>query len=115
MSVSFKIKGVDRMVRQLAIKGKQARIATDRQLELSSLRIERGAKTGAPVGKTGALKNTIFSAQAGSLTYKVTAPQHYAVYVEKGTRKMRAQPFLKPAIDAERPKLISNLRKIYRK
>lgn len=114
MSVSFKIKGVDRMVRQLAIKGKQARIATDRQLELSSLRIERGAKTGAPVD-TGALKNTIFSAQAGSLTYKVTAPQHYAVYVEKGTRKMRAQPFLKPAIDAERPKLISNLRKIYRK
>lgn len=114
MSVSFKIKGVDRMVRQLAIKGKQARIATDRQLELSSLRIERGAKTGAPVD-TGALKNTIFSAQAGSLTYKVTAPQHYAVYVEKGTRKMRAQPFLKPAIDAECPKLISNLRKIYRK
>lgn len=114
MSVSFKIKGVDRMVRQLAIKGKQARIATDRQLELSSLRIERGAKTGAPVD-TGALKNTIFSAQAGSLTYKVTAPQHYAIYVEKGTRKMRAQPFLKPAIDAERPKLISNLRKIYRK
>lgn len=114
MSVSFKVKGVDRMVRQLAIKSKQARTATDRQLELSSLRIERGAKTGAPVD-TGALKNTIFSAQAGSLTYKVTAPQHYAVYVEKGTRKMRAQPFLKPAIDAERPKLISNLRKIYRK
>lgn len=114
MSVSFKIKGVDRMVRRLAIKGKQARIATDRQLELSSLRIERSAKTGAPV-KTGALKNTIFSAKAGNLTYKVTAPQHYAVYVEKGTRKMRAQPFLKPAIDVERPKLISNLRKIYRK
>lgn len=114
MSVSFKVKGVDRMVRQLAIKGKQARIATDRQLELSSLRIERMAKVKAPVD-TGALKNTIFQAKAGSLTYKVTAPQHYAVYVEKGTRKMRAQPFLKPAIDAERPKLISNLRKIYRK
>ena len=114
MSVSFKIKGVDRMVRQLAIKSKQARIATDRQLELSSLRIERNAKVKTPV-KTGALKNTIFSAKAGNLTYKVTAPQHYAIYVEKGTRKMRAQPFLKPAIDAERPKLISNLRKIYRK
>ena len=114
MSVSFKVKGVDRLVRQLAIKSKQARIATDRQLELSSLRIERMAKTKAPVD-TGALKNTIFSAKTGNLTYKVTAPQHYAVYVEKGTRKMRAQPFLKPAIDVERPKLISNLRKIYSK
>ena len=112
MSVSFKVKGVDRLVRQLAIKSKQARIATDRQLELSSKRIERMAKVQAPVD-TGALKNSIFSAKAGNLTYKVTAPQHYAIYVEKGTRKMRAQPYLKPALDAERPKLISNLRKLY--
>lgn len=114
MSVSFKIKGVDRMVRQLAIKSKQARTATDRQLELSSLRIERAAKVNAPAD-TGTLKKTIFSAKAGNLTYKVTAPQHYAIFVEKGTRKMRAQPFLKPAIDTERPKLISSLRKIYSK
>ena len=112
MSVSFKVKGVDRLVRQLAIKSKQARIATDRQLELSSKRIERMAKVKAPVD-TGALKNSIFSAKAGNLTYKVTAPQHYAIYVEKGTLKMRAQPYLKPALDAERPKLISNLRKLY--
>ncbi|VEB81305.1 phage protein [Streptococcus lutetiensis] len=112
MSVYFKVKGVDRLVRQLAIKSKQARIATDRQLELSSKRIERMAKVKAPVD-TGALKNSIFSAKAGNLTYKVTAPQHYAIYVEKGTRKMRAQPYLKPALDAERPKLISNLRKLY--
>ncbi|MBT0941707.1 HK97 gp10 family phage protein [Streptococcus lutetiensis] len=112
MSVSFKVKGVDRLVRQLAIKSKQARIATDRQLELSSKRLERMAKVKAPVD-TGVLKNSIFSAKAGNLTYKVTAPQHYAIYVEKGTRKMRAQPYLKPALDAERPKLISNLRKLY--
>jgi HK97 gp10 family phage protein len=112
MSVSFKVKGLDRLVRQLAIKSKQARIATDRQLELSRKRIERMAKVKAPVD-TGALKNSIFSAKAGNLTYKVTAPQHYAIYVEKGTRKMRAQPYLKPALDAERPKLISNLRKLY--
>lgn len=114
MSIKFKVSGVDRMVRKIANKSKQARIATNRELDLSSKRIERMAKTKAPVD-TGALKNTIFSAKAGKLTYKVTAPQHYAIYVEKGTRnrKMRAQPFLKPALDAERPKLISNLRKLY--
>lgn len=114
MSISFKVKGIDRMTRQLALKGKQATVATERELQRSSLRIERMAKVKAPVD-TGALKNTIFQAKAGSLTYKVTAPQHYAIYVEKGTRKMAAQPFLSPAIDAERPKLISNLRKIYKK
>ena len=112
MSVKFKVKGVDRMVRLIANKGKQSQVATNRELDLSSKRIERIAKTKAPVD-TGALKNTIFSAKAGNLTYKVTAPQHYAIYVEKGTRKMRAQPFLQPALDTERPKLISNLRKIY--
>lgn len=112
MSIKFKVRGVDQMVRLIANKGKKARIATDRELDLSSKRIERMAKVKVPVD-TGALKNTIFSAKAGNLTYKVTAPQHYAIYVEKGTRKMRAQPFLKPAIDAEQPKLISNLRKLY--
>ena len=104
--------GVDQMVRLIANKGKQAHMATNRELDLSSKRIERMAKVKAPVD-TGALKNTIFSATAGNLTYKVTAPQHYAIYVEKGTRKMRSQPYLKPALDAERPKLISNLRKLY--
>lgn len=53
-------------------------MATNRELDLSSKRIERMAKIKAPVD-TGALKNSIFSAKAGNLTYKVTAPQHYAV------------------------------------
>ncbi|QBX15142.1 hypothetical protein Javan173_0013 [Streptococcus phage Javan173] len=102
------------MVRQMAYKSKQAQVATEKELERSSLRIERSAKVNAPV-KKGVLRNTIFSIKAGKLTYKVTAPQHYAIYVEKGTRKMRAKPFMAPAIDAERPKLINNLRKIYGK
>ena len=59
----------------MLIKAKKARIATDRELDLSSKRIERMAKVKVPVD-TGALKNTIFSAKAGNLTYKVTAPQH---------------------------------------
>lgn len=112
MSIKFKVRGVDRMVKLIASKGKQAHTATNRELDLSSKRIERNAKVKVPVD-TGALKNSIFSAKAGNLTYKVTAPQHYAIYVEKGTRRTRAQPYLKPALDAERPKLISNLRKIY--
>ena len=97
MSIKYSVKGVDRWTKRLRDKSKQAQVATDRQLELSSKRIERSAKTGAPVD-TGMLKNTIFSVKAGKLTYKVVSP------VEKGTRKMRAQPYLKPALDAERPK-----------
>ena len=78
MSVRFQVRGVDKMVRTIANKGKQARTATNRELDLSSKRIERMAKTKAPVD-TGALKNTIFSAKAGNLTYKVVSPVRYAV------------------------------------
>ena len=78
MSIKFKVSGVDRMVRAVANKSKQAHIATNRELDLSSKRIERMAKTKAPVD-TGALKNTIFSAKAGKLTYKVVSPVRYAV------------------------------------
>lgn len=78
MSIKFKVSGVDRMVRTIASKGKQAHTATNRELDLSSKRIERMAKTKAPVD-TGALKNTIFSAKAGNLTYKVVSPVRYAV------------------------------------
>ena len=78
MSIKFEVRGVDRMVRTIAGKGKQAQMATNRELDLSSKRIERMAKTKAPVD-TGALKNTIFSAKAGNLTYKVVSPVRYAV------------------------------------
>ena len=39
MSIKFKVSGVDRMVRTIAKKGKQARTATNRELDLSSKRI----------------------------------------------------------------------------
>jgi hypothetical protein len=59
LSIKFKVRGVDQMVRLIANKGKKARIATNCELDLSSKRIERMAKVKAPVD-TGALKNSIF-------------------------------------------------------
>ena len=114
MSISFKVRGVDRLARLAAQKGAKAQVATDRELELSSLRIEGGAKDRAAVD-TGDMKKNIFQSKAGKLTYKITSPQHYSIYVEKGTRKMKAQPFLQPAIDEERPTLLGNLKRLYGK
>lgn len=114
MSIRFTVRGVNQMVNLAKMKGRQAQQATDRELERSSIRIERGAKNRAPVD-TGQLKKTIFQGKAGSLTYKVVAPVHYAVYLEKGTRKMRAKPFLRPALEEERPRLLARLKQIYGK
>lgn len=114
MSIKFEIHGLDKFMRQLSKKGIAARIATDLILKDASFRVEAGAKNRAAVD-TGYMKRTIFQAKIGELTYKVVAPVHYAIYVEKGTRKMRAQPFLKPALNEERIRLFSQLKQIYGK
>ena len=51
----------------------------------------------------------------GMLRYKVTSPAGYSVYVELGTRKMKAQPFLGPAVKEESEALFKNLRKMFRR
>jgi len=69
--------------------------------------IELSAKQRAPVD-TGHLRASI-GAEGGGMAWRVNAAAGYAVYVELGTRKMGAQPFLVPALRAEWPKFVSRL------
>ena len=69
--------------------------AKQRGLEAVGLTAERYAKTLCPVD-TGRLRNSISHAVEGDSAYIGTNVE-YAVYVEKGTRKMQAYPYLKPA------------------
>lgn len=48
--------------------------------------------------RTGRLHSRISSRVFGSTLARVSARTHYAVYVELGTRYMRAQPYLRPAL-----------------
>ena len=61
------------------------------------------------VRPTGATKRSISvnSSKVGRFKYKVAPGTNYAAYVELGTRKMSAQPFIKPAFD-EQKKLFKN-------
>jgi HK97 gp10 family phage protein len=72
-----------------------------------TLRVEARAKVYCPVD-TGYLKNSIGSefegsGRSGEMTGTVTAGASYARYVESGTSRMHAQPFMNPAADAEEP------------
>lgn len=69
--------------------------AKQRGLEKVGLTAERYAKALCPVD-TGRLRNSISHAVEGDSVYIGTNVE-YAVYVEKGTRKMQAYPYLKPA------------------
>nr|DAU17004.1 MAG TPA: putative tail component [Caudoviricetes sp.] len=56
------------------------------------------------VKPTGATKRSISvnSNKIGRFKYKVAPGTAYAAYVELGTRKMSAQPFIKPAFDDQK-------------
>lgn len=55
--------------------------------------------------RTGALKKSIRVTKRGALQADITASAAHAVFVELGTRRMRAQPFLKPAAEWVRANL----------
>lgn len=72
----------------------------------------RGYATGAKKRSTGATKRSIkLEITDGGFTAKVTAGTDYSGYLEKGTRFMEAQPFMKPAFDVVQPKFINDLRR----
>lgn len=70
--------------------------------------IQRSARTIAPVD-TGNLKNSITTTdlrgvgRSGSLVAEVGPTANYGIYVEMGTSRMAAQPFLGPAADKHLP------------
>jgi HK97 gp10 family phage protein len=61
-----------------------------------------------PVAKIhgGTLKGSLHS-RVGRDQVSVGTNIHYAPYVEYGTYKMRAQPYLRPALDRNRKKLVA--------
>ena len=74
--------------------------------------LNRRAQVKVPVD-TGFLKRSIrLSIEGGGLTGKVTAHADYAGYVEKGTRFMRAQPYMEPALNEVKEGFIADLERM---
>lgn len=72
-----------------------------RALEICGGTAERYAKELCPVD-TGNLRNSITHQPVDAETMAVGTNVHYAPYVELGTVKMKAQPYLRPAIENHR-------------
>ena len=66
------------------------------------------------VKPTGATKRSISvnSSKVGRFKYKVVPGTSYAAYVELGTRKMSAQPFIKPAFDEQKKQFKNDLERL---
>jgi len=56
--------------------------------------------------RTGYLRSTIFFKPVGLLDFEFGASADYALFVEMGTYRMAAQPFIRPALEAYRDELL---------
>lgn len=69
----------------------------------ASFDVEGQAKNRVPVD-TGALKNSISTEfEDGGLTGIIAPHMEYATFVEFGTRRMSAQPYMTPAAEVVKP------------
>lgn len=69
--------------------------------ERSMVEIQNLAKMNAPV-KTGNLQNSILLEIISDTKILITSFASYSAFLEYGTFKMNAQPFMRPAIDEVR-------------
>lgn len=67
----------------------------------------------APAGETGNLANSIQAQRTGPLSAEVSVSAEYA-FIELGTSKIAARPYLAPALDAASPALEAGARAILR-
>ena len=72
--------------------------AIEKALEAIGLQAEGYAKQLCPVD-TGRLRNSITHQKTGRTTEAIGTNVEYAAYVELGTQRSRAQPYLKPAAE----------------
>lgn len=85
----------------------------DQIVAKTALDLEGWAKNFAPVD-TGTLRASIQAIKIGLAHWKVQVLVHYGAYVEFGTVKMAAQPFLQPALNKVRPAFLQALRTVVR-
>lgn len=110
--MSSNVKGLEKLLRTLEKVPKELEGDVAVVLEANAQEIEVGAKRRAPVD-TGKLRQSIKAEKVADKTYKIAANSTglapYAPFVEFGTFRQRAQPFLFPAFFAGRNRFIKDL------
>ena len=103
-------------------KALQSGVLTGRVVEKAARDIEATAKASmvgqsppAPPGsppavRTGTLANSIQSSKVGPSHWRVTVGAEYGIYLEYGTARMGARPFMAPAVEQVRPAFVQAMK-----
>ena len=99
-------------------------------IEIAARNVEKGGKeriAAWPAVDTGATINSIQARPAGAsaigrgmmqadnMEWQIGPSTEYSPFIEFGTRYMRARPFMVPALEDERPRLIEALTQLMKK
>lgn len=103
VNVSIEIEGIEEFKAAMAKLDSGMQRHVFRQLVNWAEDIKALAQRYVPV-RTGYLRSTIFAVVSGWVA-RIGAEATYAMYVELGTRYMRARPYLYPAIQEHLPRL----------
>lgn len=111
-----KITGAEALISQLK---KNATLDdVERTVRLNGSELEKKMKRNASFTKgyqTGETKRSIgLEIKDRGLTAEVKPTTHYAPYLEKGTRFMDAQPFVRPSFDVQESIFIKDMRRLMR-
>ena len=126
-SLRFELKGLEELQTKLKKVSKMEEV--ERIIEKHGVDMQRKAVNNASrfrghyegrgknkrfVKPTGATKRSISvnSNKVGRFKYRVAPGTAYAAYVELGTRKMSAQPFIKPAFDEQKQQFKDDLERL---
>ncbi|WP_071884449.1 HK97-gp10 family putative phage morphogenesis protein [Hymenobacter sp. APR13] len=109
MGISVKLQGADNLKTKL----QAYLISTPKRVQIAvdtyGYEVESTAKQLVRVD-TGLLRSSISYQRDGSFKGEVTVNAAYAKYIEFGTRKMPAYPFLNPAVQQHRAAFLANLK-----
>ena len=125
MSKSFEVRGVDGLLKQLH---KNANLDDVKNVvRVNTTEMHRKAtrnasfkghydSSGRFIRPTGATKRSIaIEFRDAGLTGVVKTGTHYSPYLEFGTRKMNAQPFMRPAFYDQRVKFMQDMSRLLKK
>lgn len=105
MSIKFNIKGLNDFNRNIEKSSKWFDHAMKQALELSGKEVKTRARAIVPID-TGRLKKSI-NYQPKKRSVAIGPDTAYDIFVEEGTFKMRAQPYMKPGLARSEKRIVS--------
>jgi len=90
------VDGVEELTRFMGRMPRELRAALGEALRKAGERAYSVSRARVPV-RTGRLRASIGLTKAGELKYRVRASAPYSRFVEFGTRRMKARPYMRPA------------------